>query len=156
MGFRSVVIVLLAGLALQGVASPYGDGFGGADLSRYLQHGDPSKVELARVEGMRGKQCLALKQNTEIRFVKVPVDEKAKYTLSFRCRFDGGEAAEENPRLLRFAANGWVPTAGTITPGGPVSPAAEPSSTTKERPFSMCNTARPGSVFRWNDRVRTD
>jgi hypothetical protein len=42
---------------------------------------------------------LVLKKNERIRFKKISVDDKTKYTLSFNGKLDGLECLEDNPRL---------------------------------------------------------
>jgi hypothetical protein len=106
---RVFAIALL--LAATASAQPFGDGFAG-DQSQYLQ--EPKKpsseqVALERPEGIAGKKALRLTKAAGVTFVDVPVDENTKYTLTFRGRFDGGEAVEENPHFDIFTRYGSIP-----------------------------------------------
>ena len=101
-------LVVIASTAL---AQPYGNGFAGKDLSAYLDEpkkANPDTVALVSVKGMTGKQALKLANGAKVTFKRVPVDDKTKYTLAFRGRYDGGEAVEENPTLEHLTAR-FVP-----------------------------------------------
>jgi hypothetical protein len=109
MWIRTFIITLL--LATTASAQPFGDGFAG-ELSKYLQEPKQPKGEQIALEtptDITGKKALRLTRSAAVTFVDVPVDENTKYTLTFRGRFDGGEAAEENAHFDLFARYGGIP-----------------------------------------------
>jgi hypothetical protein len=93
-------------------AVPFGDGFAARELSAYLDNAKqlkPNQVALEAAKDLTGKAALRIGEGARAVFKEVPVDADTKYTLTFRGRFDGGEAAEENPHLDQFVAYGGAP-----------------------------------------------
>lgn len=109
MWIKAVTLTLL--LTAVASAEPFGDGFAG-ELGQYLQdpkQPKPEQVALEKPAGIQGKKALRLTKGATVTFIDVPVDENTKYTLTFRGRFDGGEAVEENPHFDVFTRYGSIP-----------------------------------------------
>lgn len=88
--------------------SPFNDGFAKA-LKSYIEKSS-SQVSLVSRDGMKGVKVLNLSNKGQVVLKLIPVNDKTKYTLTFRSSFSGGESAEENPRLDNFMSYNYIPT----------------------------------------------
>lgn len=116
---RAMFLALLATMTPVGAArasaapatrpAALGDGFAAGDLSAFVRNAGelkPGQAAWEPADGAAGKRRLRLADGARAVLADVPVDPDTKYALTFRARFDGSEAVEENPRLDVLAQYG--------------------------------------------------